>query len=66
MNDDMNKAFWCGMGFGALIWAVPLMMVGSWLAGNEYEARAIESKVGEYDSQTGVFQYKIMDENSSM
>jgi hypothetical protein len=40
--------------------------VGSWLSGNEYEARAIESKVGEYDSQTGVFQYKIVDEDSSM
>ncbi len=59
----MNKAFMFGMAFGALIWAVPLMMVGSWLAGNEYEARAIESKVAEYDSQTGVFQYKTMEED---
>jgi hypothetical protein len=60
-NADMNKALWCGMVFGALIGAIPSMMVGSWLAGNEYEARAIEAKVAEYDSQTGLFKYKILD-----
>ena len=67
MNDDMNAAFGYGMVFGALVGAVPLMqsgaMIGSWLAGMEYERVAIEAKVAEYDSQTGVFQYKIVEED---
>lgn len=66
MNDDLNKAFVLGMVFGALIGVVPGMMVGSSLAGIEYERVAIEAKVAEYDSQTGEFQYKIMDEDSTM
>jgi hypothetical protein len=63
MDDDMNKAFMFGMAFGALIWAVPLMMVGSWLSGMEYERVAIEAKVAEYNPKTGVFQYKTMEED---
>jgi len=66
MNDDTHNAFGYGFFFGALFSAIPLMMVGSWLSGMEYERVAIEAKVAEYDSQTGVFQYKIMDEDSSM
>jgi hypothetical protein len=63
MSDDLGNAFLFGMGFGVLLSAVPLMMVGSWLSGMEHERVAIEAKVGEYDSQTGVFQYKTMEED---
>lgn len=66
MNDDMNKAFWCGMGFGVLLSAVPLVLFGEFLARIDLREAAIEAKVAEYDSQTGVFKYKIMDEDSSM
>jgi hypothetical protein len=65
MNDDTHNAFGYGMVFGALFSAIPLMMVGSWLSGMEYERVAIEAKVGEYNPKTGVFQYKMMEEDST-
>jgi hypothetical protein len=66
MNDDMNKAFWCGMGFGVLLSAVPWVMLGGWMMKHDLQQVAIEAKVAEYDSQTGEFKYKIVDEDSSM
>jgi hypothetical protein len=63
MSDDLGNAFLFGMGFGVLLSAVPMMMVGSWLSGMEYERVAIEAKVGEYNPKTGVFQYKKVEED---
>jgi hypothetical protein len=36
------------------------------MARHDLRQVAIEAKVAEYDSQTGEFQYKIVDEDSSM
>ena len=66
MNDDLNKAFMFGMAFGVLLSAVPWVFLGGWIMKQDLQRVAIEAKIGEYDSQTGEFQYKIMDEDSSM
>jgi hypothetical protein len=63
MNDDMNKAFWCGMAFGVLLSAVPLVLFGGWMMKHDLQQLAIEAKVGEYNPKTGVFQYKTMEED---
>jgi hypothetical protein len=63
MNDDMNKAFGFGFVFGLLLSAVPWVFVGGFLARIDLREAAIEAKVAEYDSQTGVFQYKIVEED---
>jgi hypothetical protein len=60
-NADMNTAFMFGMGFGVLLTAVPLMMLGGLIMKHNLEHEAIESKVAEYDAQTGLFKYKILD-----
>lgn len=64
MNDGMKGAFGYGMAFGVLVGAIPMIMIGSWLTEMDYKRAAIEAKVGEYDSQTGVFKYKIMEEDN--
>ena len=66
MNDDVNKAFRVGFFFGTIFAALPWLFVGSWAAKHDLREAAIKAKVAEYDSQTGEFQYKIMDEDSSM
>jgi hypothetical protein len=63
MNDDMKGAFGYGMVFGALFGAVPCLFLGAWLGQMELQRVAIEAKVAEYDSQTGVFQYKKVEED---
>ena len=61
MNDDMNKAFGYGFFFGVLLSAVPWVFLGGWMMKQDLQQVAIEAKVAEYDSQTGVFQYKTME-----
>lgn len=63
MNDDVNKAFGFGFFFGALLTAVPWVFFGGFLARIDLREAAIKAKVAEYDSQTGVFQYKIVEED---
>ena len=65
MNDDMSKAFLVGMAFGAILSVVPMVFLGGLMAKHSLQQLAIESKVAEYDSQTGVFKYKIVDEDST-
>ena len=61
MSDDMNKAFGYGFFFGVLLSAVPWVFLGGWMMKHDLQQVAIEAKVAEYDSQTGVFQYKILE-----
>jgi hypothetical protein len=66
MNDALNKAFGYGFFFGVLLSAVPWVFLGGFMARHDLRQVAIEAKVAEYDSQTGEFKYKIVDEDSSM
>lgn len=66
MNDDAGKAFMFGMAFGVLLSAIPWVFLGGSMMKHDLQNLAIEAKVGEYDSQTGDFKYKIMDEKSGM
>ena len=63
MNDDMNKAFGVGFFFGTIFAALPWLFVGSWASKHDLREAAIKAKVGEYDPQTGEFQYKIPEGN---
>ena len=63
MNDDMNKAFVAGMAFGAMLAVIPMVFLGGLMARNDLRQAAIKAKVGEYDPQTGEFQYKIPEGN---
>jgi hypothetical protein len=66
MNDDLNKAFGYGFVFGVLLSAIPWVFLGGFLARIDLREAAIRAKVAEYDTQTGEFKYKIVDEDSSM
>jgi hypothetical protein len=63
MSDDLGNAFLFGMGFGVLLSAVPWVFLGGQMMKHDLQQVAIEAKVAEYDSQTGVFQYKTMEED---
>lgn len=61
MSDDLGKSFGFGIVFGVLLSAVPWVMLGGWMMKHDLQQVAIEAKVGEYDSQTGVFKYKVIE-----
>ncbi len=63
MSDDTHAAFMFGMAFGVLLSAVPWVFLGGSMMKHDLQNLAIEAKVGEYDSQTGEFKYKILEEN---
>lgn len=60
MSDDVDKAFLAGTAFGVLLSAVPWVFLGGSMMKHGLRQEAIKAKIGEYDSQTGVFQYKIL------
>ena len=66
MNDDFTKSFLVGLASGALLAVIPCVFLGAFLARIDLRENAIKAKVAEYDSQTGEFKYKIMDEKSGM
>lgn len=61
MDDDVNKAFWAGLAFGAMLSAIPMIFLGGLMARSDLREAAIKAKVAEYDSQTGQFKYKILE-----
>ena len=63
MNDDLGESFGFGIVFGVLLSAVPWVFLGGQMMKHNLQQAAIEAKVGEYDSQTGVFQYKKVEED---
>lgn len=66
MDHDETKAFLVGLAFGVILTVIPMIFLGGFLARIDLREAAIKAGVAEYDSQTGDFKYKIMDENSSM
>lgn len=63
MSDDLGNAFLFGIVFGVLLSAVPWVFLGGQMMKHDLQQLAIEAKVGEYNPQTGVFQYKTMEED---
>lgn len=66
MDHDESKAFLAGLAFGAMLAVIPMIFLGAFLARIDLREAAIKAGAAEYDSKTGEFKYKIMDENSSM
>lgn len=70
MTNAEDKAFGSGFFVGAVFLVVPSLILGSWLAKMDFKNAAVEAKVGEYNPQTGEFQFKkmynIMEEKSSI
>lgn len=61
MNDDVNKAFGIGLIFGGACGIMIGTLFGAMIIKSDFREAAIKAKVGEYDSQTGEFQYKILE-----
>lgn len=63
MNDDVSKAFGIGSIFGGACGVMLGMFWGGMIIKSDLREAAIKAKVGEYDPQTGEFQYKIPEGN---